>query len=221
VTLSRKTYRWYYDRIGSRYYDLLMKWCFLPLGGESKCRDDLIAHVEFSPQEKILDMCCGTGGTTFAIARKAPPDCKIIGMDLSSGQIRVAESKRQFSNVEFTEGDVSQTTFQDGFFDKVFIAFALHEMPRCARLQVLSEARRVVKSGGRLIILEMDNPKSLSVRLLAGFWLFYWLPFNFETPTRKDMLKHGVCNELAEAGFQNLKRIRKSRGILQVVEGEK
>jgi ubiquinone/menaquinone biosynthesis C-methylase UbiE len=221
VTLSRKTYKWFYDQIGSRYYDLLMKWCFFPLGGESKCRDDLIAHVDFLSQEKILDMCCGTGGTTFAIARKAPPDCKIIGMDLSSGQIRVAENKRQFGNVEFMEGDVGRTTFQEGLFDKVFIAFALHEMDRDARLQVLSEARRVLRSGGRVIILEMDNPESLSVKLLAGFWLFYWLPFNFETPTRKDMLKHGVTSEAAEAGFQNLRRIRKSRGVLQVVEGEK
>jgi len=221
VTLSRKTYKWYYDRIGSRYYDLLMKWCFLPLGGENRCRDDLIAHLDFSPQEQILDMCCGTGRTTFTIAGKAPPDCKIIGMDLSSGQIRVAERKSRFANVEFMQGDAGHTTFQDAFFDKVFIAFALHEMWRDARLQVLSEARRVLKSGGRVIILEMDNPESLSVRLLAGFWLFYWLPFNFETPTRKDMLKHGVSNEMEEAGFENIRRMRKSRGILQVVEGEK
>jgi ubiquinone/menaquinone biosynthesis C-methylase UbiE len=221
VTLSRKTYKWYYDQIGSRYYDLLMKWCFLPLGGESKCRDDLIAHIEFSPQERILDMCCGTGRTTFSIAGKAPPDCKIVGMDLSSGQIRVAERKRRFANVEFMQGDVGYTTFQDGFFDKVFIAFALHEMWRDARLRVLSEARRILKSGGRVIILEMDNPESLSVRLLAGLWLFYWLPFNFETPTRKDMFKYGVENEVQEAGFREVRKTSKHGGIFQVVRGVK
>jgi ubiquinone/menaquinone biosynthesis C-methylase UbiE len=221
MTLSRQTYKWFYDTIHCRYYDLAMKYCFLPLGGEKKCRDHLIEHIEFSPGERIMDMCCGTGGATFAIARRAPEDCKIVGMDLSSGQIGVATKRSEFSNVEFVEGDVSQTGFEEECFDKVFITHALHEMQREIRLRVLRESRRILREGGEVIVLELDNPESVFIRLLAAFWFFYWLPFNFETPTRKDMLRHGVVSEMREVGFKNVGKISKYRGVLQVVQGEK
>lgn len=221
MALSRKTYKWYYDKIACRFYDLLMWWCFLPFGGEVKCRDDLIAEINFRPRERILDMCCGTGGATSAIARKAPPDCKIMGMDISPGQTSVARKRIQSENVEFVDGDVSHTGFDDGHFDKVFITHALHEMIRKDRLKVLAEARRVLRKKGELVVLELDRPEVFSLRLFAGFWLFYWLPFNFETPTRRDMLKHGLENEVREAEFREVRKTSERGGIFQTVRGEK
>jgi ubiquinone/menaquinone biosynthesis C-methylase UbiE len=88
-------------------------------------------------------------------------------------------------------------------------------------LAVLDEARRVLKPSGQLIIIELDQPDSALVRFFAGLWYGYWLPFNFETPTRRDMLKQGVLNEVAESGFINLRRRRYYRGIFQVVTGYK
>lgn len=221
MTLSRQAYKWFYDTIHCHYYDLAMKYCFLPLGGERRCRDELVAHIDFSPGERILDMCCGTGGATCAIARRAPKDCRIVGMDLSSGQIRIAGKKTCSHNMDFVEGDVTNTQLEDCSFDKVFITHALHEMPREARLRVLGEARRILKEQGELIVLELDNPESLLVRLFAGFWFFYWLPFNFETPTRRDMLKHGLTNEVSEAGFKRIRKTSRHRGIFQIIQGEK
>jgi len=73
--------------------------------------------------------------------------------------------------------------------------------------------------------LELDSPKNFFVRLFIALWFGYWLPFNFETPTRRDMLKHGVANEVEEAGFRNIRKISEFRsnyrGVFQVVEGEK
>jgi ubiquinone/menaquinone biosynthesis C-methylase UbiE len=198
-----------------------MKYCFLPFGGEKNCREALIAPIDFSPKERILDMCCGTGGATFAIARRAGEGSKIIGMDLSAEQIRAAEKKRRFSNVSFVEGDAAGTGFEEGHFDKVFITHALHEMTRETRLEVLSEAKRVLRAKGRVIVLELDKPDNVFLRLFAGFWFFYWLPFNFETPTRRDMLRHGPANEVKEAGFKNVRKISKFGGVCQVVEGER
>jgi demethylmenaquinone methyltransferase/2-methoxy-6-polyprenyl-1,4-benzoquinol methylase len=219
--LNRKSYRWFYDNIHSRYYDLLMKYCFLPFGGEAKCREGLLAPIDFSPGEKILDMCCGTGGATVAIVGKAGEASVIIGMDISFGQLRRARKKRRLSKVRFLEGDVAGTGFEEGSFDKVFITHSLHEMQRENRLEVLTEAKRVLKEGGRVIVLELDRPESMFVRLFAGFWLFYWLPFNFETSTRRDMLKRGLAHEVREAGFRRVRKISKLRGVCQVVEGEK
>ena len=53
-----------------------------------------------------------------------------------------------------------------------------------------------------------------------GFWAFYWLPGNFETPTRRDMLKHGVVNEVKEAGLSNVRKYSSYKGAFQTVIAE-
>jgi ubiquinone/menaquinone biosynthesis C-methylase UbiE len=218
---SSRNYKWFYDHFHSHYYDLLTKWCFLPLGGEEKVRKELIAHVDLSPGDKILDMCCGTGAVTFIVAQRAGQSSEVIGMDLSSGQLAVARKKNHLSNVRFIEGDASATGFEGGSFDKVFISHALHEMRRETRLKVLVEARRVLRENGELVILEVDDPESLLVRLFMGFWLFYWLPFNFETPTRRDMLRQGLIKEIEKADFRHAIKLSKYHGVFQVVHGVK
>jgi demethylmenaquinone methyltransferase/2-methoxy-6-polyprenyl-1,4-benzoquinol methylase len=219
--LSKNSYKWFYDHIHSRYYDLVMKWCYLPFGGEEECRKEVIAHIDFSSGERILDMCCGTGGATFAIARRAKQDSQIVGVDLSSGQIRSARKKNNFANVKFIEGDVTNAGFEDACFHKVFITHALHEMTREDRLRVLTEAWRILKDEGEVVVLEVDNPPSSFVRLFIALWFFYWLPFNFETPTRRDMLRHGLINELKATGFKKVRKVSKYRGIFQIVQGVK
>jgi demethylmenaquinone methyltransferase/2-methoxy-6-polyprenyl-1,4-benzoquinol methylase len=217
----RRIYRWFYDNVHSVYYDLLMKWCYLPLGGELKCRNDMISDVVLSGNEKILDMCCGTGGTTFAIAERAPENCDIIGMDMSKGQLERAIKKNNFNNVHFELQDIRRTGADPEIYDKVFISHSLHEMVRKDRYMALREARRILKPNGTLVVLELDRPDSIFLRMFTGLWFFYWLPFNFETPTRRDMLKHGLEHEVKESGFSDVRKIPKCNGILQVVLGLK
>ena len=98
---------------------------------------------------------------------------------------------------------------------------ALPRTHRRARIRVLAEGRRILKDDGQVIVLELDRPRGLWVRLFIGLWFFYWLPLNFENPTRRDMLKHGVAEEVREAGFRNVTKESKCRGVLQVVQGVK
>jgi ubiquinone/menaquinone biosynthesis C-methylase UbiE len=89
------------------------------------------------------------------------------------------------------------------------------------RLAVLNEARRVVRDGGIVAVPEMDEPLGFVRRLLVGFWWFYWLPFNPETPTRRDMMRHGLAEEVKEAGFRDVRKSSLFGGTLQVVKGLK
>lgn len=218
---NRKSYRWFYDNIACRYYNAMMKWCCLPFGGETKVRRRLIDAAPPRRGEKILDICCGTGGATFVIAERAGDGSTIIGADLSAGQVRVARKTNRFPNISFVVSDASNAAFSEGEFDRVMIPHAIHEMPRPARLAVLAEARRVLREGGTLIILDMDSPPGLSMRLLIGFFWFYWLPFNFETPTRRDMLRHGLIEEVKEAGLRGVVKSSFYGGAFQVVQGQK
>jgi len=221
MVLSRESYTWFYDHVHSHYYNLLIKYCLLPFGGEAKCRGELLAPVEFAPGERILDLCCGTGGATRAILEKVRDGGHVTGLDLSVGQLRVARRRRDLRRVHFIAGDAARTPFQDACFDKVFVTHAIHEMTRAVRLAVLAEVRRILKDGGRIIVLELDRPSSLWVRLFIALWFLYWLPFNFETPTRRDMLEHGVVEEVREAGFREVTKVSKHRGVFQIVQGVK
>jgi ubiquinone/menaquinone biosynthesis C-methylase UbiE len=221
MTLRRKTYKWFYDHIHSRYYNFLTQWCLLPFGGETRVREALIVPVDFSPNEIILDMCCGTGGATRFIAKKADEGSQIVGIDISHGQIRQGRKRLDLGRVQLLVSDAGCTAFRSLSFDKVFMTHALHEMPREIRQQVLAEARRILKDKGKIIILELDNPAHPLVRLFVGFWFFYWLPFNFETPTRRDMLKQGLTKEVKQAGFKQITKTSKCSGIFQTVQGTK
>ena len=219
MSSDRPVYRWLYDHIVCHYYDIMLKWCFFPLGGEDEVRRTLIDEIDLEEGDKILEMCCGTGNTSLALARRLGEDSLIKGVDLSAGQIRMAQRKNRLPNIEFLVMDAADTCFADGYFDQVVIPHALHEMPRDKRLAVLEEARRVVRNGGSLAVFEMDNPPNRFLRLFFALWWFYWLPFNPETPTRKDMLKHGVVEELEEAGFSDVRKVSMFAGALQVVKG--
>jgi demethylmenaquinone methyltransferase/2-methoxy-6-polyprenyl-1,4-benzoquinol methylase len=218
---SRKAYRLFYDHIHSRYYNLLIQWCLLPFGGESKCRKALIAPVDFSPDQRILDLCCGSGGATWFIADKAGRGSQTIGVDLSFGQIRKARKRSKPGTVQFMVGDAAFAPFREHFFDKVFVTHALHEMPRALRHRVLAEAQSILKDNGSIVVLEIDNPQHLLVRLFIGFWFFYWLPFNFETSTRRDMLRNGLVEEVEEAGFRNVTKTSMYSYVFQTVQGIK
>jgi demethylmenaquinone methyltransferase/2-methoxy-6-polyprenyl-1,4-benzoquinol methylase len=219
MAISGKAYRWYYDTIACRYYDLMIKWCFLPFGGETTVRSEILDAASPVRGERILDMCCGTGSVTFAAAERAGEQSQIIGLDLSLGQIRVAQKRNRRPNVGFIAADAAQTPFCDSEFDRIIITHAVHEMTRPLRLAVFTEAGRILKPKGVLAVLEMDSPPTLPWRLLIGFFWFYWLPFNFETPTRRDMLRHGVVEEVGEAGFDEVEKTSLFHGAFQVVQG--
>jgi ubiquinone/menaquinone biosynthesis C-methylase UbiE len=117
--------------------------------------------------------------------------------------------------------DAACTSLKSQSFDKVFITHALHEMPKAERISVLAEAKRLTKDKGMVIALELDQPPNILLRLFIGLWLFYWLPGNFETQTRREMLKSGLDNEFMEAGLTNIKKTSRYRSVFQIVRGEK
>jgi len=200
---------------------LLIRWLALPFGGEAKLRREILEPVSFGSGEKILEMCCGTGGATVFISEKAGAGCEIVGIDLSCGQLQRAKRKKYSCQVEFVEGDVTGTSFDSDSFDKVFITHAIHEMYREDRLKTLKEGRRVLKHDGQVIVLEIDDPPNIWVRLLFGFLAFYWLPGNFETRTRREMFKRGLNNEVRECGFVDVQKYSMRHGVLQTVKGIK
>jgi ubiquinone/menaquinone biosynthesis C-methylase UbiE/protein-S-isoprenylcysteine O-methyltransferase Ste14 len=215
----RPAYKWMYDHLESRVYDLALRWVLLPFGGERSFRREMTSALDFAPGERVLDLCCGTGSSSAALRERAGSSCRLVGADLSRGQLSRAARKKECRPILLVEANAARTPFASASFDCVVIPHALHEMPRETRIAVLGEARRLTRHDGRVAVLELDDPPSRVRKILLGTWLGYWLPYpiNFENPTRRDMVRHGLRRELAEAGFEEVRKISKYHGAMQVL----
>lgn len=135
---------------------------------------------EINPVNKsVLDVATGTGSLAIELSKSAE---RVVGIDLSSKMLEVAERKRRNDNLSFLQMDASRMDFEDDEFDVVTISLGLHDMPPEIRTAVLEETKRVLKKGGKLFILEYDLPKnnffaSISTRLINTFESKYYLDF--------------------------------------------
>lgn len=130
-----------------------------------------------SQPELILDLCCGTGDLAIGLAQLAGTSATIIGLDYSPQMLERAKEKvshLSFKNkLTFVHGDVTDLPFPDSYFDCIGISFAFRNLtyknPNTSRY--LSEILRVLKKGGRFVIVESSQPPNAIVRKLDYLYL--------------------------------------------------
>ncbi len=131
------------------------------------------ALKEISPHHSVLDLACGTGDFAIEIA-KAFPKAHVTGVDLSEGMLKVMKEKvtKQGlgARVSIETGDGENLRFPDSSFDRVTNAFGIRNFED--KDKGLREALRVLKPGGRLVILELSRPEN---KLIRWFYDLYFL----------------------------------------------
>lgn len=118
----------------------------------------------------ILDVCCGTGTMTLALAANNPA-AEVVGVDFSSNMITIANrhaAEKALGNVEFFCEDANELHFADGYFDCVVVSFGLAGIPDMEKF--FKEMNRVLIPGGQIFILDYSKPEDdrLKVLLSAG-----------------------------------------------------
>ena len=134
--------------------------------------------VDGTPQN-ILDVACGTGDSTIAAAKAAAEGSKVIGVDISEGMMAFVEGKAVEAGVAdriTTEvGDGENLRFEDGSFDRVTCAFGIRNFEN--KEKGLSEFHRVLKPGGKVVILELSVPQNKVLRWLYDLYFMHVLPW--------------------------------------------
>ena len=131
--------------------------------GDAKLRqsyhDILKKQISNEPQD-ILDLGCSVGMSTFAL-QKVYPHAKITGLDLSPYFLAVAQyrSQQRHATINWIHALAESTGLSDASFDLISIFLVCHELPQAATRQIFAEARRLLRPGGHLAIMDM-NPKS-------------------------------------------------------------
>ncbi|WP_102027194.1 demethylmenaquinone methyltransferase [Salirhabdus sp. Marseille-P4669] len=140
-------------------------------------RKDVMKRMDVQKGSHCLDVCCGTGDWTFALANATGESGKVIGLDFSKNMLSVGQEKLQTMNVpqmSFVHGNAMELPFEDNSFDYVTIGFGLRNVPDY--LQVLKEMRRVVKPGGKVVCLETSQPTLPVYKQLYFFYFKYIMP---------------------------------------------
>lgn len=124
------------------------------------------------PGDTALDLCCGTGKLAHELLPYIRPGGRVIGVDFSNRMLEIA--RRLEPGVEFVLGDASKLPYSDGSVAAITIGFGLRNI--VDREVALGEMFRVLRPGGRLVVLELPPPPRGPLRLPYAFYLDRVMP---------------------------------------------
>jgi demethylmenaquinone methyltransferase/2-methoxy-6-polyprenyl-1,4-benzoquinol methylase/phosphoethanolamine N-methyltransferase len=152
----------------ARYYDLVVS--LISLGREKRFRRAALELVDIKPEMNILDVGCGTGSLTIAAKQKQGDEGMMVGIDPSSNMISLARDKADKVGLEidFQVGVIEKLDLPEDQFDLVLSSLMMHHLPDELQLTGLEEVMRVLKPGGRLLIIELDPSAFSLVTLIHG-----------------------------------------------------
>ena len=146
-------------------YDLTV-WLFTG-GRERSFRERLLAPLKLLPGEAVLDVGCGTGGLAITAKRQVGAAGIVHGIDASPEMVARAERKARGA-VAFRVAPAQTLPFPDRQFDAVVSTLMFHHLPRKARAECACEMRRVLKPGGRALVVDFaQSSEPHRMRLFA------------------------------------------------------
>ncbi len=191
--------------------------------------------VDGTPQ-RILDVACGTGDSTISIARAAAEGTKVTGADISEGMMALVTEKAEkagvLDRIDLQVADGEALPYEEGTFDRVTCAFGIRNFEH--KEKGLGEFRRVLRPGGRAVILELSVPQNKVLRWAYDLYFLHILPWvggkvsgdkaaykylpasvhNFPAPKE-------FCRMMEEAGFRSVRFRTFTFGLCRMFTGER
>lgn len=221
-----------FDRIAPRY-DLLNR--VLSLGIDRKWRRFAVGQLQVPPEGLVLDIATGTGDVALETARQTDQSVKIVGSDFTQGMLVLGREKISSSpyreRILLVNAPCEALPHPDRVFDGITIAFGIRNV--VDRQQGLREMARVLKPGGRAVILEFATPLNSIFRRIYFFYFlkvlpclggllsqrsaYQYLPDSvLEFPQREEF-----AGMMEEAGFRDIRIHNLTGGIVAVHVGSK
>ena len=206
------------------------------LGLHRRWKKLLVEMAEVQPGQKALDLCCGTGDISFALARAG---ASVVGLDFSEamlGTARARAGKLPGSGgappLEFRTGDVLQIPYEDNAFDIVSIGYGLRNLESWER--GVAEMVRVARPGGRLLVLDFGKPDNWLWRQMCFFYLRNVVPLlggilcrdaaalaYIHESLQAYPAQRGVAEKMAALGCRNVKVRNLLGGAMSIHSGVK
>jgi demethylmenaquinone methyltransferase/2-methoxy-6-polyprenyl-1,4-benzoquinol methylase len=213
-----------FDRV-SRFYDLINSVMSAGLHHAWRVRAADIAEV--GPGDRVLDVAAGTGDLTIELGKRVAPDGEVVGVDISEGMLALAREKAP--GIRFEQGSALDLRYANGEFAAATAGFAARNFSDLRR--GLSEMRRVVRPGGRVVVLDFTTPTRLPLSWFFQLWFDRIVPLlgRFsDDPDAYNYLPNSVkrfpppdrlAAELADVGLTDVRWMVTAGGIVTVHSG--
>jgi len=219
-----------FDRIAG-HYDFLNH--LLSLGHDIYWRRKLTSALAPQEGEWLLDVATGTGDQALAALKRAA--VKVVGVDFAREMLQIAAQKKTRRNIgdtlQLIQGDAENLPFPNETFHALTISFGIRNVGFMDR--ALSEFFRVLRPGGRLLILEFSRPTGWFFPRLYNFYFNHFLPWLAGLFSRKEdyeylpeSVRHfperdDFLHLLELQGFENARCLDLTRGIVSLYQAEK
>ena len=218
-----------FDRVAARY-DLLNS--LMSAGLHHRWRERAADRAELTPGGSALDVCCGTGDLTLELASRLAPGGSVVGCDFSEPMLDLAREKaarRSAEGVRFEWADALALPYDAGRFDAVTVGFGVRNFAE--RERGLREMARVLRPGGRLVILEITQPTRPPLSTFFSLWFDRVVPLlgalagNAEAyeylpeSVRSFPSPRGLAAEMGAAGLGRIRYTVLAGGIIAIHSG--
>lgn len=234
VDVENKSKTWLmFDRIASTY-DPLNR--VLSMGIDNSWRKKVGRYLPENPSIDLLDLATGTGDQLIALCRQDARIASAVGMDMSEGMLAIGREKLNKLTLkqpaELLTGDATEIPAEDNSFDAVTISFGIRNVEDVSR--ALKEMYRVLRPGGRALILEFALPSNALFRSLYLLYFRRILPW-IGSKVSGDKQAYSYLNQSVEAfpygdefcqlmrdaGFQGVVANPLTLGVSMIYQGDK
>jgi demethylmenaquinone methyltransferase / 2-methoxy-6-polyprenyl-1,4-benzoquinol methylase len=227
-TLEAVEVRAMFDRI-ARIYDLLNT--VMTAGLHHRWRERAADEARVGPGSRVLDVATGTGDLAIELARRVAPGGEVVGSDFSEEMLARARRKPKPTGAElrFEWGDALELPFADGSFDAATVGFGARNFSDLAR--GFEEMVRVVRPGGRVVVLEFTSPSRPPLSTFYSLWFDRVVPLLGRLAGDPDAYSYlpdsvkrfpapvGLAQQLEQAGLREIGYLLTAGGIVVIHHG--
>jgi demethylmenaquinone methyltransferase / 2-methoxy-6-polyprenyl-1,4-benzoquinol methylase len=227
-TLEAEQVQAMFDRIAG-VYDLLNG--LMTAGVHHRWRSRAVDRARVGPGSRVLDVATGTGDLAIELARRVAPGGEVVGSDFSEGMLERARSKAlpAGAQVRFEWGDALELSYADDSFDAATVGFGVRNFADLYR--GLAEMARVVRPGGKVVVLEFTTPTRAPLSWFYRLWFDRVVPLLGRVAGDPDAYTYlpesvkrfpgprGVAAEMERAGLGEIGWVLTAGGIVAIHAG--
>ena len=214
-----------FDRI-ARVYDLMNS--VMTVGLHHRWRERAADLAALAPGDRALDVATGTGDLAIELKRLVGESGRVVGSDFSEAMLELA--RRKALDVEFEQGNALELPYEDGSFDAATVGFGARNFSDLAR--GLAEMARVVRPGGRVVVLELTTPERPPLSWFFRLWFDRVVPLlgrvagdpeaysYLPSSVRRFPNARGLAAAMAAVGLVRVRWVVTAGGIIAIHAGE-